>query len=96
MAEDLTAAGRKGVVCCDERYNAFPISTFYGNALLHNTAGLLTENADVEIATPIYLHPEQRTLMLRPSSNCPDPWRAANGTFRISSSKCTSPRCLLS
>lgn len=74
MAEDLTSAGRKGVVCCDERYNAFPISTFYGNALLHNTAGLLTENADVEIATPIYLHPEQRTLMLRPSSNCPDPW----------------------
>lgn len=57
MAMELSAAGRKGVVSRDPFFCSFPITSFYSNASLHNCAGMLTENADVRIATPVYIDP---------------------------------------
>ncbi|MBQ9785450.1 MAG: hypothetical protein IJW29_08105 [Clostridia bacterium] len=79
MAMELTAAGRKGVVAGDPFFCDFPISSFYGAACLHNVAGMLTENADVRIATPDYIDPETLKLcprehVLEPCAICPDPW----------------------
>ena len=76
MAMELSRAGRKGIVAGDPFFNDFPVSSFYGNACLHNIAGMLTENADVRIATPDYIHIDS----VRPyhivdaCSVCPDPW----------------------
>ena len=76
----LSAAGRKGIVSGDPFFSNFPLTSFYGNALLHNSAGMLTENADVRIATPDYIDPETlklatiRNHVLTPCAACPDPW----------------------
>jgi len=80
MAMELSLAGRKGIVAGDPFFCDFPISSFYGNACLHNIAGMLTENADVRIATPDYIDPETLKLnkfrdhVLEPCAICPDPW----------------------
>ncbi len=80
MAMELSLAGRKGIVAGDPFFCDFPISSFYGNACLHNVAGMLTENADVRIATPDYIDPETLKLnkfrdhILEPCAICPDPW----------------------
>lgn len=80
MAMALSAAGRRGVLSGDPFFCDFPISSFYGNASLHNIAGMLTENADVRIATPDYIDPEtlklrtSREHVLEPCAACPDPW----------------------
>jgi hypothetical protein len=80
MAMELSLAGRKGIVAGDPFFCDFPISSFYGNACLHNIAGMLTENADVRIATPDYIDPETLKLnkfrdhILEPCAICPDPW----------------------
>ncbi|MBQ9773256.1 MAG: hypothetical protein IJW30_01175 [Clostridia bacterium] len=80
MAMELSAAGRKGVVAGDPFFSDFPISSFYGASCLHNIAGMLTENADVRIATPDYIDPETLKLctarehILEPCAICPDPW----------------------
>lgn len=80
MALALSAAGRKGVVSGDPFFCDFPLTSFYGNALLHNAVGMLTENADVRIATPDYIDPETLKLatirdhVLTPCAACPDPW----------------------
>lgn len=74
MADALSKAGRKGVVSGDKRFNDFPISTFYSTAMLHNVAGMLTENADVNIATPVYIHFDSLEGELSPGATCPDPW----------------------
>ena len=80
MALDLSAAGRKGIVAGDPFFSDFPVSSFYGNAALHNIVGMLTENADVRIATPDYIDPEtlklnpNREHILEPCAICPDPW----------------------
>lgn len=80
MALDLSAAGRKGIVAGDPFFSDFPVSSFYGNAALHNIVGMLTENADVRIATPDYIDPETLKLnqfrdhILEPCAICPDPW----------------------
>lgn len=80
MALALSAAGRKGIVSGDPFFCDFPLTSFYGNALLHNSAGMLTENADVRIATPDYIDPETLKLatirdhVLTPCAACPDPW----------------------
>ena len=80
MAMELTAAGRRGIVAGDPFFCDFPISSFYGAACLHNIAGMLTESADVRIATPDYIDPETLKLnsfrdhILEPCAICPDPW----------------------
>ncbi|MBE6588791.1 MAG: hypothetical protein E7643_01305 [Ruminococcaceae bacterium] len=80
MALALSAAGRRGVVSGDPFFCDFPVTSFYGNAMLHNIAGMLTENADVRIATPDYIDPEtlklnaNREHVLTPCAECPDPW----------------------
>lgn len=74
MADALSKAGRKGIVSGDKRFNDFPITTFYSTAMLHNVAGMLTENADVNIATPLYIHFDSLQGELSPSATCPDPW----------------------
>ncbi|MBQ7336658.1 MAG: hypothetical protein IJW92_09335 [Clostridia bacterium] len=80
MAMELSLAGRKGIVAGDPFFSDFPISSFYGSACLHNIAGMLTENADVRIATPDYIDPETLKLctarehILEPCAICPDPW----------------------
>lgn len=80
MALALSAAGRKGIVSGDPFFCNFPVTSFYGTALLHNVAGMLTENADVRIATPDYIDPETLKLctvrdhVLEPCAACPDPW----------------------
>jgi len=80
MAMELSAAGRRGVLSGDPFFCDFPISSFYGISGLHNIAGMLTENADVRIATPVYIDPEtlklrtSREHVLEPCAACPDPW----------------------
>ena len=80
MAMALSAAGRRGVLSGDPFFCDFPISSFYGISGLHNIAGMLTENADVRIATPDYIDPEtlklrtSREHVLEPCAACPDPW----------------------
>ena len=80
MALALTTAGRKGIVSGDPMFGDFPISSFYGNACLHNISGMLTENADVRIASPCYWDEEKikkfttREHIFTPRAICPDPW----------------------
>lgn len=80
MALALSSAGRKGVVSGDPFFCDFPVTSFYGNSILHNIVGMLTENADVRIATPDYIDPETLKLnpvrehVLTPCAACPDPW----------------------
>lgn len=76
MACALSMAGRKGVVSGDEFYNSYPITTFYSNSQLHNTVGMLTENADVRIATPNDIEEYQLAERVPrvPTAQCPDPW----------------------
>ncbi|MBQ8350547.1 MAG: hypothetical protein IJY20_00685 [Clostridia bacterium] len=73
MACALTAAGCRGVVLGnDDRFPDYPISTFYGNAKLHNICGMLTENADAAIATPVVIDMDKRGGIV--TANDPAPW----------------------
>ncbi|MBQ8309741.1 MAG: hypothetical protein IJX80_01850 [Clostridia bacterium] len=73
MAYDLSRAGRRGIVSGgDVRFSDYPITTFYGNARLHNTCGMLTESADVAIARPLYIESDARRGIV--TSANPDPW----------------------
>ncbi|MBR5528138.1 MAG: hypothetical protein IKV97_03975 [Clostridia bacterium] len=74
MAMALSRAGRKGVVSGGKTFDGYNCSSYSSFALLHNTAGMLTENADVSIATPVYIQKEIQTGYIYPSVNCPDPW----------------------
>lgn len=75
MARDLMAEGRTGIVSGDEDFNSFPINSFYGTARLHNLNGMLAENADVRIASPIYVHPSRIMGTTFPTAQCPSPWK---------------------
>ena len=73
MAYALSRAGRRGIVSGgDVRFSDYPITTFYGNARLHNACGMLTESADVAIARPLYIDSDARRGII--SSANPDPW----------------------
>ncbi len=73
MAYALSRAGRRGIVSGgDVRFSDYPITTFYGNARLHNACGMLTESADVAIARPLYIESDARRGIV--SSANPDPW----------------------
>lgn len=75
MATDLVRNGRKGITLGDPRFTSFPINTFHHHARLHNIIGILAENADVRIASPIYVHPDKLTVVKRyPTLECPVPW----------------------
>lgn len=74
MAIALSAAGCRGIASGDKIFNDFPITTFYGTARLHNIAGMLTESADVKIASPTYIHKDEIIGITEPCHNCPDPW----------------------
>ncbi len=77
MARALEEAGKTGIVSGDEKFDAFPASTFYGTATLHNIAGMLTESADVRIATPYLVTAEELAGQshTEPSIQCPNPWK---------------------
>lgn len=76
MARELEKAGRRGIVSGDEKFDAFPSNTFYGCATIHNIAGMLTESADVRIATPYLVTPKEvlGNSHIEPSIQCPSPW----------------------
>ena len=75
MAQALSAAGRKGVVTGGDFFDGFNISSYSEFAKIHNTTGMLTENADVSIATPVTIGKELLSgCYLKPSVHCPDPW----------------------
>ena len=81
MAMALSIAGKTGVVVGDKVYADSPITTFYANANLHNTAGMLTETADVDIATPRFHKIEEINGITSPSVKCPDPWEGGEWTL---------------
>ena len=73
MAYALSRAGRRGIVSGgDLRFSDYPITTFYGNARLHNACGMLTESADVAIARPLYIESDARRGVI--TSANPDPF----------------------
>jgi len=74
MATELTAAGRKGVVSGGNFFDGYNCSSYSSFALLHNTAGMLTENADVSIASPVVIPKEILSGYTKPSVHCPVPW----------------------
>ena len=75
MAMELLKAGRKGIVSRDRFYNDYPLPTFYGVACLHNVVGMLTESADVNIATPLYFTPDKFRGTKEITASCPEPWQ---------------------
>lgn len=74
MAQDLSLSGRTGITLGHRDFYYAPISAFYNNAQLHNIAGMLTENADVSIATPTYFTLDEIKAVKEPCAICPDPW----------------------
>lgn len=76
MAQALSSAGRKGVVSGDPHFSLHPLVAFNNMSMQYNTVGMLTENADVYIATPAYVHKEQIDDYNcgEICQQCPDPW----------------------
>ncbi len=75
MASELISKGRTGITVGDPRFTSFPINTFHHHARLHNVIGILCENADVRIASPIYVHPDKLTVIKKyPTLECPVPF----------------------
>ena len=75
MAHDLQQAGLQGVVNNDLFASAWWKGTLTSNAMVHNTTGLFTELASANIATPVYVDPnELPEFNSRRSLRFPDPW----------------------
>ena len=75
MAHDLQKAGLKGVVHDALFSSAWWKGTLTSNAMVHNTTGLFTELASVNIATPVYVDPNEiPEFYSKRSLRFPDPW----------------------
>ena len=82
MATALSEAGRKGVVSGGDFFDGFNISSYSEFAKIHNTTGMLTESADISIATPVTIGKELlEKCYLKPSVHCPDPWEGGTWHF---------------
>ena len=84
MARELEEAGRLGVTSGDEKFTAFPPTTFYSIATTHNCAAMLAESADARIASPWYITREQLVgnSHVDPCIQCPSPWHGGNWYLR--------------
>ncbi|TKJ30850.1 peptidase M14 family protein [bacterium (candidate division B38) B3_B38] len=86
MAVKLEEAGKKGIET-GAPYTAWWMASFHMITNYHNIAGMLTESASAQIASPIYIHPDQ----LRPGRrgrpeykaqlSFPSPWEG--GWWRL-------------
>jgi len=86
MAVRLEEKGKKGIET-GAPYTAWWMASFHMITNYHNIAGMLTESASAQIASPIYIHPDQ----LRPGSrgrpeykaqlSFPSPWEG--GWWRL-------------
>ena len=75
MAYDLQKAGFKGVVHDAMFASAWWKGTLTSNAMVHNTTGLFTELASVNIATPVYVDPNEiPEFYAQRSLRVTDPW----------------------
>ncbi len=75
MAYDLQKAGHKGVVHDAIFSSTWWKGTLTTNAMVHNTTGLFTEIASVNIATPVYVDPNEiPEFYSQKSLRYPDPW----------------------
>lgn len=75
MAHDLQKAGFKGVVHDAMFASAWWKGTLTSNAMVHNTTGLFTELASVNIATPVYVDPNEiPDFYAQKSLRMTDPW----------------------
>ena len=75
MAHDLQKEGFKGVVHDAMFASAWWKGTLTSNAMVHNTTGLFTELASVNIATPVYVDPNEiPEFYAQKSLRLTDPW----------------------
>ena len=75
MAYDLQKAGFKGVVHDAMFASAWWKGTLTSNAMVHNTTGLFTELASVNIATPVYVDPNEiPEVYTKQTLRFTDPW----------------------
>ncbi|MFO8236002.1 MAG: M14 family metallopeptidase [Bacteroidales bacterium] len=79
MAYKLEEEGHKGVLN-DAQFSGWGHFGWHWITPFHNIAGMLTESASVNIATPIYIHPDQLSAGARmfpdyePQASFPNPW----------------------
>lgn len=79
MGYDLSAAKLSGAAG-DAIYSGWGHFGFHWITPFHNIAGMLTESASLNLATPLYVHPDQLQGGQRnmpdntPQMNMPDPW----------------------
>lgn len=82
MAHDVQAAGLKGVVQA-KRFTGWWIGACHDTAWLHNTVGLISETAEIRVATPIDIGPgEIDPAYTTTSMALPDPWTAGQWRLR--------------
>ena len=75
MAYDLQKSGLKGVVHGAIFASTWWKGTLTTNAMVHNTTGLFTEIASANIATPVYVDPNEiPEFYSQKSLRYPDPW----------------------
>lgn len=83
MAQALSRADCKGIVFGDENFPWAPYSTFYNWAALNNITGMLSESADANIASPVYILPQRLTRYDKfPTPRCPEPWEGGEWHLR--------------
>ncbi len=87
IAYKLEEAGIQGVLN-DAQFPGWGHFGWHWITPFHNIAGMLTESASAQLASPIYIHPEQLKAGVRqfpeykPQSTFPDPW--PGGWWRLS------------
>lgn len=75
MVYDLQKEGRKGIVHNHAYASAWWKGTLTSNAMVHNITAVFTETASPDIATPVYIDPNEiAEFYTRKSLRFPDPW----------------------
>ena len=83
IAQSLSRAGVKGVLFAGDYFTGYSASMYNLFSCLHNIAGMLSESADVRIASPVYMHPERFEESDRfPTPKCPEPWEGGEWHLR--------------
>lgn len=81
MARDLQETGLKGIIQ-EKRFTGWWIGACHDTAWLHNTVGLISETAEIKVATPIDIGPgEIEPAYAAQSMALPDPW--PGGIWRL-------------
>lgn len=86
IAYGLEEAGREGIVNAAQ-YSGWGHFGFHWITPFHNIAGMLTESASAELATPLFIHPEQLTGTRQlpeyeEQTTFPNPWEGGWWTVR--------------